>query len=79
MSQPDVPLVKRARFDRDSATAIGPKYVNANAFWQDMVDAASDYNSKYETAEGERFQNELALIVPATMATQGLPIMIPAN
>ena len=79
MSQPDVPPVKRARFDRDSATAIGPKYVNVNAFWQDMVDAASDYNSTYETAEGERFQNELALIVPATMATQGLPIMIPAN
>ena len=75
MSRPDVPLVKRALSDRDSATAIGPKYVNVNAFWQDMVDAASDYNSPIL----ERFQNEPVLIVPATMATQGLPIMIPAN
>ena len=65
---------KRTRFE-----ALGPKYVNATAFWQDMISAASLYNPTYTTAAGERFEKSLAQVVPASMANQGLPIMIPAN
>ena len=82
MSRLELPVEsapKRPRFDRDSANALGPKYVNTTAFWQDMINTASLYNPTYETAAGERFQNSLAQIVPASMANQGLPIMIPAN
>ena len=71
--------LKRPRFDRDSTQALGPQYINVTEFWQEMINSASEYNPKYTIAEGERFQNSLATIVPATTASQGLPIMIPAD
>jgi hypothetical protein len=71
--------VKRPRFNRDSATAMGPVYTTANEFWQNRLDTMATYTPSSTTEGGQRFTDTLSRIVICTEALQGLPVMIPAD